>query len=83
MQYPQCLEDLDAGVQFRVNLGDCLIFSAQHLHGTSKHSSGRNRFSLDFRICYDSDVKQGRGPSNVDNQSVGTTKIDFINHGQF
>lgn len=63
--------------------GDTILFSAAHLHATAANTSGRTRFSIDFRTISLSDLAQGRAAPNVDNQSRGTTLGDFLRAADF
>lgn len=77
---PRCTADLeDARVQrFALKAGESLVFSAAHLHGTVPNTSGRTRFSIDFRLVPDPDRVDGAtGAPNVDNRSTGSTWIDL------
>ncbi|MBA2664101.1 MAG: hypothetical protein H0U74_17555 [Bradymonadaceae bacterium] len=54
-----------------------LLFSGAHLHRTRPQSSGRTRFSLDFRLVHLADHAAGLGAPNVDNRSRGTALGDY------
>jgi len=58
--------------------GSLILFSAQHLHATVPNTSGRTRFSIDFRTVHRDDVVAGAGAQLVDNASTGTTLRDFL-----
>ncbi len=58
--------------------GSLLLFSAQHLHATVPNTSGRTRFSIDFRTVHREDVERKRGARLVDSQATGTTLRDFL-----
>jgi hypothetical protein len=60
-----------------------LLFSAAHLHSTVANTSGRTRFSVDFRTVTLDDLLSGRGAVNVDNESTGTTLRDFVRASDF
>lgn len=55
--------DAKDGVPFACNAGDIILFSAAHLHQTTKNSSGLTRFSIDFRTVNLADVAANKGPS--------------------
>lgn len=63
--------------------GDVLMFSAQHLHGTVKNTSGMTRFSIDFRTVNIDDLMEGRGAGNVDCGATGTTLGSYIRASDF
>lgn len=57
--------------------GEVLLFSGAQLHATIPNTSGRSRFSVDFRTVDVSDVVEGRGAPLVDVQCTGTAIRDF------
>jgi hypothetical protein len=63
--------------------GDLLLFSASHLHATAANSSGRTRFSIDFRTLHRADLEQGRGAPNIDSGPTGSTLSDFLRASDF
>jgi hypothetical protein len=58
--------------------GGVLIFSGAQLHTTVPNTSGRTRFSIDFRVVNRADVEAGVGAANVDSECTGTTLGDFL-----
>jgi hypothetical protein len=48
------------------------------LHTTVPNTSGRTRFSIDFRVVNRADVEAGVGAANVDSECTGTTLGDFL-----
>ena len=60
-----------------------LIFSAAQLHSTVPNTSGRTRFSVDFRTMSLEDLNAGRGAALVDNASTGTTLRDYLRVSDF
>lgn len=60
------------------NAGDILLFSGQHLHQTRHNTTGRTRFSLDFRTVDLLDVENNIEANNVDNRSTGSSITQFI-----
>ena len=63
--------------------GDLFMFSAAHLHSTAPNSSGKTRFSLDFRTLSLDDIDSGRGAPNIDSRATGTTLGDFLRADDF
>jgi hypothetical protein len=61
-----------------LGVGTILIFSSAHLHATMPNTSGKTRFSVDFRTVNEEDVRAGRGAPNVDCRALGTTLGDFL-----
>jgi len=55
-----------------------MIFSGAQLHSTVPNTSGRTRFSIDFRTVHVDDVRAHRGAPNVDVRCTGTTLRDFV-----
>ena len=82
-KHPLPLEEADGGSALRVagTSADMLLFSAAHLHATAPNTSGKTRFSLDFRTVSRADLEAGCGAPNVDCASTGTTLGDFLNMG--
>ena len=59
--------------------GAVLLFSGAQLHTSIPNTSGRARFSIDFRTVDVSDLKAGRGAPLVDAYCTGTAIRDFHN----
>ncbi len=76
---PQPTEDFAAtgSVQVVLPVGSMVIFSADQLHATSKNTTGKTRFSIDFRIVDSEHVRDDIGAAMVDNHSTGTALRDF------
>jgi hypothetical protein len=58
--------------------GGILLFSAAQLHSTVPNTSGRVRYSIDFRTVHRGDAAAGRGAPNVDSACTGTTMRDYL-----
>ena len=65
-------------VPFAAHAGDVLLFAAQHLHQTRPNTTGRTRFSIDFRTVHLGDHESGLGPVNVDNRSTGSSLKQLV-----
>ena len=63
---------------FSCNVGDIILFSSAHLHGTNPNETNLCRFSLDFRTVHLEDHKNGKGAPNVDNDSTPDALHDYI-----
>ena len=63
--------------------GDMLMFSSAHLHSTAPNTSGKTRFSVDFRTLNLDDIEEGRCAPNVDSRARGTTLGDFLRADDF
>jgi hypothetical protein len=64
-------------VQVVLPVGGMILFSADQLHATSANTTGKTRFSIDFRIVDVEHVRCGIGADMVDNRSTGTALRDF------
>lgn len=59
--------------------GEVLLFSGAQLHVSTPNTSGRARFSVDFRTVDVSDLMAGHGAPLVDVHCTGTAIRDFLN----
>ncbi|MGS2642728.1 hypothetical protein [Streptosporangium sp. LJ11] len=69
---------LDPQVRVVPEPGGVMVFSGAQLHSTVPNTSGRTRFSIDFRTVHIDDVRTRRGARNVDAECTGTTLRDFV-----
>ena len=58
--------------------GGVMIFSGNQMHSTVPNTSGKTRFSIDFRTVDMGDVGARRGAPNVDSACTGTSLRDFL-----
>jgi len=58
--------------------GGLIVFSGAHLHSTVPNTSGRTRFSIDFRTVHRDDAMNDRGALNVDSACTGTAMGDYL-----
>ncbi|GAA4589136.1 hypothetical protein GCM10023194_42620 [Planotetraspora phitsanulokensis] len=58
--------------------GGVMIFSGNQLHSSVPNTSGRTRYSIDFRSVHLDDVVNRREAPNVDVACTGTTLRDFL-----
>ena len=58
--------------------GGLLLFSAAHLHSSVPNRTGRTRFSIDFRVVHEGDLRAERGAANVDSRCTGSTTGDYL-----
>ena len=79
-KHPLPQEEIDATTETRFVLSsaEVMLFSAAQLHATAPNTSGKTRFSIDFRTIHIDDILEGRGAENIDNDSTGTTLSDFF-----
>jgi hypothetical protein len=61
--------------------GEVLLFSGAQLHTSIPNTSGRARYSVDFRTVDVGDLMAGRGAPLADVRCTGTAIRDFINVG--
>lgn len=79
---PKPLEPIELDPQIRLvtEPGGSILFSAAQLHSTVPNTSGRTRFSIDFRTVHLHDLRTGRAAPNIDSRPKGTSLRDFM-HG--
>ena len=70
--------ELDPQVRLICPPGGIIVFSGAHLHSTVPNTSGRTRYSIDFRTVHLDDVLGERGAPNVDSACTGTTMADYL-----
>jgi hypothetical protein len=77
---PRAEEPVEVDPQVRVvtPVGGLLIFSGAQLHSTVPNTTGRTRFSIDFRTVNLDDAVEMRGAPNVDSTCTGTTMNDYL-----
>jgi hypothetical protein len=63
--------------------GGIILFSAAQMHSTIPNTSGRTRYSLDFRTVNIEDLASAAGAPNVDSSSTGTSLRDFVRASDF
>ncbi|OLB13623.1 MAG: hypothetical protein AUH07_06060 [Gemmatimonadetes bacterium 13_2_20CM_70_9] len=77
---PHAEEPLELDPQIRLipPVGGLIMFSAAQMHSTVPNTSGRTRFSVDFRTIHIDDVAARRGAPNIDSACTGTTMRDYL-----
>jgi hypothetical protein len=77
---PKPEEPLQLDPQLRLvpPAGGIVLFSAAHLHSTVPNTSGRARYSIDFRTVNREDLELGRSAPNLDSHCTGTSLRDFM-----
>jgi hypothetical protein len=82
---PHAEEPLELDPQLRLvsKVGGIIIFSGAQMHSTVPNTSGRTRFSIDFRTVHIDDVVAQRGAPNIDSACTGTTLRDFLRATDF
>jgi hypothetical protein len=76
---PKATEPLELRPEFRVVVppGGLILFSGAHLHSTVPNTSGRSRFSIDFRTAHLDELKSLGGAPNLDRECTGTTLFEL------
>jgi Phytanoyl-CoA dioxygenase (PhyH) len=69
---------LDPQIRVVCEAGGIILFSPAHLHSTVPNTSGRTRYSLDFRTVHWDDVVSKGGAANLDSAPMGTSLRDFM-----
>ena len=69
---PQEPMDLDPQIRIVAPPGAVTIFSAAQMHASVPNTSGRTRFSIDFRTANIEDVAAKGGARNIDSRCTGT-----------
>lgn len=75
--------DLDPQIRLIVPAGGIILFSAAQMHSSVPNTSGRTRFSIDFRVVHVDDVAAKRGAPRVDEECTGTTMRDYLRGTDF
>jgi hypothetical protein len=70
--------ELDPQIRLVQPPGSVLLFSAAQMHSSVPNTSGKTRFSIDFRTVQIDDVAQRRGAANVDSDCTGTCMGDYL-----
>jgi hypothetical protein len=69
---------LDPQIRLIVPAGGIILFSAAQMHSSVPNTSGKTRFSIDFRVVHFDDVKAQHGAPKVDEECTGTTMRDYL-----
>jgi hypothetical protein len=79
-EQPRPEQPIELEPQIRVvpEAGGMMMFSGAQLHSTVPNTSGRTRFSIDFRTVHIGDARDRVGAPNVDAACTGTTLRDFV-----
>ncbi len=70
--------ELDPQIRVITPVGGVLLFSAAQMHSTVPNTTGRTRFSIDFRTVHQDDALAFRGAPNIDSECTGTTMNDYL-----
>jgi hypothetical protein len=69
---------LEPQIRVIVPAGGVVLFSAAQMHSTVPNTSGRARYSIDFRTVNLADLRAGIAAPNIDSHPVGTSLRDFV-----
>jgi len=77
---PKPLDPLEREPEIRLicPVGGLIMFSAAQMHSSVPNTSGKTRFSIDFRTFHLDDVADKRGAPNLDAACTGTTVREFL-----
>jgi hypothetical protein len=76
---PRATESVEIEPQMRLlcPVGGIIIFSGAQMHSSVPNTSGRTRYSIDFRHVHRDDVAAQRGAPRSDEACTGTTMRDY------
>ncbi|HKI02098.1 MAG TPA: hypothetical protein VKK31_08965 [Thermoanaerobaculia bacterium] len=76
---PKPLGPLELEPELRVVCppGGLILFSGAHLHSSVPNSSGRSRFSIDFRTAHLDELAALGGAPSIDRECTGTTLFEL------
>jgi hypothetical protein len=79
-RHPVPTQDLGETTDLRIvqNAGDLMVFSTCQLHATAPNETDYIRYSYDLRTIHLEDVRNERGPENIDGFATGSTLKDFL-----
>jgi hypothetical protein len=75
---PEQPVELEPQLRIITPVGGVLAFSAAQMHSTVPNTTGRTRFSIDFRTVHIDDALTGHGAPNIDSECTGTTMDDYL-----
>jgi len=73
--------ELDPQVRLIVPAGGIILFAGAQMHSSVPNTSGKTRFSIDFRVVHRDDVSKKCGAPIVDEECTGTTMRDYLQVG--
>ncbi|MDH4370045.1 MAG: phytanoyl-CoA dioxygenase family protein [Nitrospira sp.] len=69
---------LDPQIRLIVQAGGIILFSGAQMHSSVPNTSGKTRFSIDFRVVNLDDVERRIGAPRIDEACTGTTMRDYL-----
>jgi hypothetical protein len=70
--------ELDPQIRLVTRPGGVILFSGAQLHSSVPNTTGKTRFSIDFRTVHLDDVAQRVGAPNIDSECTGTCMNDYL-----
>lgn len=70
--------NLDPQIRVVTNVGGLIIFSGAQMHSTVPNTTGKIRYSIDFRTVNIDDLLARRGAVNIDSECTGTPMKDYL-----
>jgi hypothetical protein len=82
---PRATEPVQLEPQLRLlcPVGGMILFSGAQMHSSVPNTSGKTRFSIDFRTVHVEDAAQRRGAPKCDEHCTGTTMRDYLRGTDF
>ena len=77
---PRPTEPVELNFQIRpvCPVGGIIMFAGAQLHSSVPNTSGKTRFSIDFRTVHYDDLVSRSGAPNIDSECTGTSLRDFL-----
>jgi Phytanoyl-CoA dioxygenase (PhyH) len=77
---PKATEPMDLDPQLRLVVppGAVILFSGAQMHSSVPNTSGKTRYSIDFRTVHAGDAAARRGAPRSDEECTGTTMRDYL-----
>jgi hypothetical protein len=77
---PRAIEPLELTPQLRLlcPVGGLIVFSGACMHSSVPNTSGKTRFSIDFRTVHVEDARSRAGAPRTDERCTGTTMRDYL-----
>jgi hypothetical protein len=70
--------EVESPLRLLCPVGGMPIFSSAQMHSSVPNTSGRTRFSIDFRMVDLEHARSRRGAPKSDEQCTGTTRRDYL-----
>lgn len=70
--------DLEPQLRLLCPVGGMIVFSGAQMHSSVPNTSGRTRYSIDFRTVHLGDARRRVGAPRSDEASTGTTMRDYL-----